>query len=162
MSRRVNVTMIARADGPAGIAALFDRFLDDIGTPAADRGEPERYDKFPGCWLNAAVLEDVPGDDATEVVTRLTARTDLTGWTVTGDADLADGVWNERKGAAEPYPELSWLLIEARPPAGADDAAETEELVPLMPEGMTDAELARIAESLTEETGGGDKKPGEP
>jgi hypothetical protein len=134
MTRRVNVTIIARSAGTQGMSALFHRIVDPLAVGVAQRGRPEPYDKVPGGWLIAAVLDDVPGEDSLQILLDLTNVTGLTGWRFDGDAGQADAVWDERAGSAattRPNPELAWMLIEARVPDSPDDEpAETTELVP--------------------------------
>jgi hypothetical protein len=159
MSRRVNVTVIARADGPATMAAVLNQVLSALETPVASRGEPERYDKFPGCWLNAAVVGELPGDDAQDLVARLAARLPLTGWRFSGDEDAADAVWDADHAATAAsqapagedggVPGATWILIEAAPPPG-DEPAQVEDLTPLATGDLTEEEKAGIVAFLTE------------
>ncbi|MEW9526998.1 hypothetical protein [Microbispora sp. NPDC049125] len=154
MSRRVNVTVIARADGPAATAAVLDQVLSALEAPGAGRGKPERYDKFPGCWLNAAVVGELPGDDAQDVVARLAARLPLTGWHFSGDEDAADAVWDADRAATQAgeddgVPGARWILIEAAHPPG-DEPAQVEDLTPLATGDLTEEEKADIVAFLTE------------
>ncbi|GAA0409475.1 hypothetical protein GCM10009530_72370 [Microbispora corallina] len=178
MSRRAGVTVVARTDGPAGTAAAFDRVLEALGVSPADRGEPEPYEwKMPGCWLNAAVLGEFPGDDARAVVAALAARLPFTGWHHGGDEDAADAVWDSRTHeaahagdtadasrtdeaanrageaeAVDPLDDVVWVLIEAGPaPGPSAEPAATEALVPLVPDDLSPSAAAELAGLLNED-----------
>ncbi|ETK33280.1 hypothetical protein [Microbispora sp. ATCC PTA-5024] len=140
MSRRAGVTVVARTDGPAGTAAAFDRVLEALGVSPADRGEPEPYEwKMPGCWLNAAVLGEFPGDDARAVVAALAGRLPFTGWHHSGDEDAADAVWDSRTHeAAHAHEDAAGSATSEAARAageagarGADRAGEAEAVDPL-------------------------------
>jgi hypothetical protein len=167
MTRRTAITINVASPGPGDIPALFAPVVEALAEPVVEWPEPESYDwKIPGTWMATAILGELPSDDAQSLVAGLAGRLPLSGWHFSGDEDVADAVWaadDDPREGDPPFPGVTWILIQAsHPPVPGAEPAETEDLVPLIPEGLTDADIAEIVEFLTDENGGQARKPGEP
>lgn len=147
MTRQISVRINVTAGDADEVRAKVAPLLDALARPVTAQTELEPYYKIPGTWMISLELGTDPGDDAAAIVTGLAERTGLTGWQVSGDANLADAGWDDRAGPAPAYPGVTWIAIDAcRPP---DPAAEPPQLEELTPDSPFDDPLEAAAHSVT-------------
>jgi hypothetical protein len=138
MTRRVGLKVNVEAGSAEEVVAALSAVLADLGEPVRDRGAPEPYEKIPGTWMILADLADQPGDDATEIMKRLTGRLALGGWHFEGDADVAGAVWGSET-PSDVYAGVVWIFLESSHPSDGTPP-ETRDLVPDPPAGSLDPE----------------------